>query len=86
MRAGAGDVLLPKNSGSCPKSTTFGSLIRQSQVRERRRKPTSVADELEWLIGRYQPEMGWMADDVFELKRRGLKLPFECISRAGPTV
>jgi anaerobic magnesium-protoporphyrin IX monomethyl ester cyclase len=60
----------------------------------RRRKPGSVADELEWLIGRYQPEMAWMADDVFtihhgwlfqyaaELKRRGLKLPFECISRA----
>src|SRR5579863_3429424 len=60
----------------------------------RRRKPTSVADELEWLVDRYQPEMAWMADDVFtihhgwlsqyagELKRRGLKVPFECISRA----
>ena len=60
----------------------------------RRRKPASVADELEWLINRYQPQMAWMADDVFtihhgwlfqyaaELKRRGLKLPFECISRA----
>jgi len=60
----------------------------------RRRKPASVADELEWLIKRYQPQMAWMADDVFtihpgwlfqyagELKRRGLKLPFECISRA----
>ena len=60
----------------------------------RRRKPTSVADELEWLIKTYQPQMAWMADDVFtihhgwlfqyagELKRRGLKLPFECISRA----
>src|ERR1700723_1487251 len=60
----------------------------------RRRKPASVADELEWLINRYQPQMAWMADDVFtihhgwlfqyatELRRRGLKLPFECISRA----
>src|SRR6202050_1660678 len=60
----------------------------------RRRKPVSVVDALEWLINRYQPEMAWMADDVFtihhgwlfqyaaELKRRGLKLPFECISRA----
>jgi radical SAM superfamily enzyme YgiQ (UPF0313 family) len=60
----------------------------------RRRKPASVADELAWLIGRYQPEMGWMADDVFtihhgwlfeyaaELKKRNIKLPFECISRA----
>jgi radical SAM superfamily enzyme YgiQ (UPF0313 family) len=60
----------------------------------RRRKPASVADELEWLIERYQPDMAWMADDVFtihpgwlsqyadELKRRHLHLPFECISRA----
>jgi anaerobic magnesium-protoporphyrin IX monomethyl ester cyclase len=60
----------------------------------RRRKPASVADELEWLIKRYQPDMAWMADDVFtihpgwlsqyadELKRRRLRLPFECISRA----
>jgi anaerobic magnesium-protoporphyrin IX monomethyl ester cyclase len=60
----------------------------------RRRNPVSVADELEWLVDRYQPEMAWMADDVFtihhgwlfqyaaELTRRGIKLPFECISRA----
>lgn len=60
----------------------------------RRRRPGSVADELEWLIQRYQPEMAWMADDVFtihhgwlfqyaaELKSRAIKLPFECISRA----
>ena len=60
----------------------------------RRRKPASVADELQWLIQRYQPQMAWMADDVFtihhgwlfqyaaELKSRGVKLPFECISRA----
>ncbi|HWO37275.1 MAG TPA: radical SAM protein [Candidatus Acidoferrum sp.] len=60
----------------------------------RRRKPASVADELEWLVDRYHPEMAWMADDVFtihhgwlfqyatELKQRGLKVPFECISRA----
>ena len=57
-------------------------------------EPASVADELEWLINRYHPQMAWMADDVFtihpgwlfqyaaELKRRGGKLPFECISRA----
>ena len=60
----------------------------------RRRKPASVAEELEFLIRQYEPQMAWMADDVFtihhgwlfqyatELKRRGLKLPFECISRA----
>ena len=60
----------------------------------RRRKPDSVANELEWLLDRYHPQMAWMADDVFtihhgwlsqyarELKSRGLKVPFECISRA----
>jgi len=60
----------------------------------RRRTPASVADELEWLIQRYNPQMAWMADDVFtihhgwlfqyaaELQRRGVTLPFECISRA----
>jgi radical SAM superfamily enzyme YgiQ (UPF0313 family) len=60
----------------------------------RRRKPASVVDELEWLLKRYQPDMAWLADDVFtihhgwlfqyaaEMKRRGLKIPFECISRA----
>jgi anaerobic magnesium-protoporphyrin IX monomethyl ester cyclase len=60
----------------------------------RRRNPSAVADELEWLVKQYQPDMAWMADDVFtihpgwlfeyaeELKRRGLKVPFECISRA----
>jgi anaerobic magnesium-protoporphyrin IX monomethyl ester cyclase len=60
----------------------------------RRRKPAAVADELEWLVKEYQPDMAWMADDVFtihpgwlfeyaqELKQRNLKLPFECISRA----
>lgn len=60
----------------------------------RRRKPESVADELEWLLERYKPDMLWVADDVFtinhdwlarwsaELKRRKIHIPFECISRA----
>jgi len=60
----------------------------------RRRKAASVVDELEWLLVRYQPDIAWIADDVFtihhgwleqyaaEMKRRHLKLPFECISRA----
>ncbi|HLW78034.1 MAG TPA: radical SAM protein [Terriglobia bacterium] len=60
----------------------------------RRRKAVSVVDEVEWLVDRYHPDMAWIADDVFtihhgwlyqyaaEMKRRGLKLPFECISRA----
>lgn len=60
----------------------------------RRRTPALVVDELEGILDRYHPEMVWMADDVFtihhgwlfayaaELKRRGLRVPFECISRA----
>ncbi len=60
----------------------------------RRRKPRLVADELEWLIHRYKPDMLWIADDVFtihhgwlqewheQLRARTLHIPFECISRA----
>jgi radical SAM superfamily enzyme YgiQ (UPF0313 family) len=60
----------------------------------RRRKPASVVDELEWILQRYGPDMLWIADDVFtihhgwlsefagEMSRRGIRVPFECISRA----
>jgi radical SAM superfamily enzyme YgiQ (UPF0313 family) len=60
----------------------------------RRRKPVNVVNELEWILEQYSPDMLWMADDVFtihhgwifdfarEMKRRSLKIPFECISRA----
>jgi len=60
----------------------------------RRRSPASVADEIAWIMERYRPEMLWMADDVFtihpgwieryasEMRRRGLRIPFECITRA----
>ena len=60
----------------------------------RRRNPLRVVDEVEWLLSQYQPDMAWIADDVFtihhgwlrkyaaEMRRRGLHVPFECISRA----
>jgi radical SAM superfamily enzyme YgiQ (UPF0313 family) len=60
----------------------------------RRRSPQRVAAEVEFLLERYKPDQLWYADDVFtikhtwffeyadELKRRGVRLPFECISRA----
>jgi len=60
----------------------------------RRRSPRAVAEEVEWLLRRYDPDMLWIADDVFtihpgwlfeyaaELKRRGIRIPFECITRA----
>jgi anaerobic magnesium-protoporphyrin IX monomethyl ester cyclase len=60
----------------------------------RRRSPNSIVDEVEWILERYTPEMLWFADDVFtinhdwvakyaaEMHRRGLHVPFECITRA----
>jgi anaerobic magnesium-protoporphyrin IX monomethyl ester cyclase len=60
----------------------------------RRRSSSKVVDELEWLYSHYRPDMFWIADDVFtihhgwlrnyaaEVRRRGLRVPFECISRA----
>ena len=60
----------------------------------RRRSAANVANEVEWLLGRYRPDMLWMADDVFtihhgwilryaeEIKARRLRIPFECITRA----
>jgi anaerobic magnesium-protoporphyrin IX monomethyl ester cyclase len=60
----------------------------------RRRNPRMVVDEVEFLLETYQPDMLWIADDVFtihhgwlreysaEMRRRDLHIPFECISRA----
>jgi anaerobic magnesium-protoporphyrin IX monomethyl ester cyclase len=60
----------------------------------RRRSPGAVAEEVAWLLERYAPDMLWIADDVFtihhgwifeyaaELKRRRIRIPFECITRA----
>lgn len=60
----------------------------------RRRSPQRVAAEVEFLLARYKPDQLWYADDVFtirhswffeyaaELKRRNIRIPFECISRA----
>jgi anaerobic magnesium-protoporphyrin IX monomethyl ester cyclase len=60
----------------------------------RRRSVADVADEVQHIVERYRPDQLWYADDVFtihhrwlfgfrdELSRRGLRLPFETISRA----
>lgn len=60
----------------------------------RRRSAVKVVDEIEWILKHYNPEMVWAADDVFtihhgwlrayaaEMKRRSLRIPFECITRA----
>ena len=60
----------------------------------RRRSPASVADEMQAIVARYDPDQVWYADDVFtishpwlaeysaELERRGIHKPFETITRA----
>jgi radical SAM superfamily enzyme YgiQ (UPF0313 family) len=60
----------------------------------RRRKPEDAADEVLWIKETYNPDLIWYADDVFTinrrwffkyheaLKQRGVRIPFECISRA----
>ncbi|MBZ0289838.1 MAG: B12-binding domain-containing radical SAM protein [Anaerolineae bacterium] len=60
----------------------------------RRRTPEDAADEVLWIKEHYNPDLIWYADDVFtihfrwffkyaeELKKRGVRIPFECISRA----
>jgi radical SAM superfamily enzyme YgiQ (UPF0313 family) len=77
----------------CPYTCSWCSHAVFGQT-HRRREVGEVADEVEHLAERYGPERLWYADDVFtlnrpwtiayaaELERRGLRLPFECISRA----
>jgi anaerobic magnesium-protoporphyrin IX monomethyl ester cyclase len=60
----------------------------------RRRAPDDAAREVLWIKERYNPDLVWYADDVFginarwlheyaaRLKHYGIKIPFECISRA----
>lgn len=77
----------------CPYTCTWCSHTVFGET-HRRNTPQNVADEVAWLVERYQPDLLWYADDVFtihkrwfmqyaaELKQRGLRIPFECISRA----
>lgn len=89
---GVGAVSLITSRG-CPYSCTwcshsvFGKTLRK-------RSPARVAEEVDWLLSTYHPDFLWYADDVFninhkwlyqyaaELKRRQLRVPFECICRA----
>jgi len=60
----------------------------------RRRSPAKVAEEVAWIVDRYNPDQLWYADDVFtishpwlhtylaELEARGIHRPFETITRA----
>ena len=89
---GVGSVSLITARG-CPYSCRWCSHSTYGKT-HRRRSPAGVADEAEWILKHYRPEMLWYADDVFtihhgwtlkyaaELKLRGIQVPFECITRA----
>ncbi len=80
-------------SRGCPFTCAWCSRSVYGET-HRRRSVKNVVDEIELLLSSYSPDMLWFADDVFtihhrwfhdfyaEMKRRRLKIPFECISRA----
>lgn len=80
-------------SRGCPYTCTWCSHAVFG-VSHRRRAVADVADEVASILERWAPDRLWYADDVLtlnmrwfhayadELARRGLKVPFECISRA----
>jgi radical SAM superfamily enzyme YgiQ (UPF0313 family) len=90
-RHGLGSVSLITSRG-CPfhcdwcSSSVYGDTLRKRPVED-------VLDEIAWLRRRYAPDMLWIADDVFTIRRpwarawcagmveRGLRMPFECIVR-----
>jgi anaerobic magnesium-protoporphyrin IX monomethyl ester cyclase len=90
-RHGMGSVSLITARG-CPYTCTWCSHAVFGYS-HRRRSAENVTDEVEQIIATYRPDMLWYADDVFtinhrwlnryakELKRRGIRIPFETISR-----
>jgi len=89
---GMGAVSLITSRG-CPYSCTWCSHSVYGKTL-RKRSPALVVDEVEAIREKYHPDMLWYADDVFninhrwlfeyaaELKRREIKISFECICRA----
>jgi radical SAM superfamily enzyme YgiQ (UPF0313 family) len=77
----------------CPYTCTWCSHSVFGET-HRRRSPQDVVREVAWIAEQYKPDQLWYADDVLtihprwflqynsELKKSGLKIPFECISRA----
>jgi anaerobic magnesium-protoporphyrin IX monomethyl ester cyclase len=63
-------------------------------VSYRRRSPEKTAEEIEFIMKHYSPDMLWFVDDVFTVSHkwlsmlhhifteRGIKVKFECISRS----
>ncbi len=91
-RHGSSTISLSTQRG-CPYTCNWCSTAVYGQS-YRRRSATLVADEVELLIERYQPDSLWFVDDVFtvshkwigelhdEFIQRGIAIAFECITRA----
>lgn len=89
---GVGSTSLVTARG-CPYTCTWCSHTVFGES-HRRHSPERMADEVAYLVERYAPDQFWYVDDVFTinrrwlanfadaLKERGLRVPFECISRA----
>jgi radical SAM superfamily enzyme YgiQ (UPF0313 family) len=89
---GMGAVSLITSRG-CPYSCTWCSHSVYGKTLRKRSAPL-VAGEIEEILATYRPDILWYADDVFninqkwlfeyaaELKRREIRIPFECICRA----
>lgn len=90
-RHGTGSVSLITARG-CPYTCSWCSHAVFGHT-HRRRSVQNVADEVEQIMATYHPDMLWYADDVFtihrrwffsyaaELRDRGVRVPFETISR-----
>lgn len=77
----------------CPYTCKWCSTAVYGQT-YRRRSPEKVIEEIKWLQDTYNPEALWFVDDVFTISHKwlkrfseltdqqGVKVPFECISRA----
>lgn len=88
---GASSVSLITARG-CPYTCTWCSHTVFGHT-HRRRTVADVVNEVAWIAETYQPDQLWYADDVLtivprwfisyadELKKRRIRIPFECISR-----
>lgn len=77
----------------CPYSCKWCSRAVYGQS-YRRRSPQAVADEIAWIQAHYTVDSIWFVDDVFTVShkwltefteavtRRGIVMPYECITRA----
>jgi anaerobic magnesium-protoporphyrin IX monomethyl ester cyclase len=91
-RHGYGSVSLTTARG-CPYTCRWCSRAVYGES-HRRRAVADVVEEIAFIKERYAPERIWFVDDVFtihrgwtlefaaRMKERGLRIPFECITRA----